>query len=255
MQNSNQTNAALCKFKKEPLASNLNFILLRAKARKTIKEAKKISWQNYVSKLNSSTKTNTLQKMISKISGKNQSTPLKQLIKNNTQVKRTFLANYSSTNSYTEFHQYKDKKEKQKPNLKSGNPESYNELFSLTELKEATPKSHNTAVSPDEIHKEFHRQLPSKSLEYLLTTFNDIWKNSKLPELWKLATVIAIPKLGKNHLYVSNYRLIALTSFLCKIMERMVSKRLVWFIESNNLFTNFQCGFRSRRSTMNHVVR
>ena len=35
----------------------------------------------------------------------------------------------------------------------------------------------------------------------------------------------------------------------------MVNKRLVWFIESNNLYTNSQCGFRSQRSTMDHVVR
>ncbi len=78
---------------------------------------------------------------------------------------------------------------------------------------------HNTAVGPDEIHYEFLRQLPSKSLEYLLTTLNDIWKNGKLPESWKLATIIAIPKPGKNNLYASNYRPIALTSRLCKTME------------------------------------
>ena len=62
--------------------------------------------------------------MIRKISGRNQSTPLKHLIKNNTQVANikditnteaeTFSANSSSTNSNTEFHKYKDKKEKQK---------------------------------------------------------------------------------------------------------------------------------------------
>ena len=50
-------NAALHKLKKEPLTSYLNsFKLLREKARRTIKEAKKISWQNYINKLNSSTK-------------------------------------------------------------------------------------------------------------------------------------------------------------------------------------------------------
>ena len=38
------------------------------------------------------------------------------------------------------------------------------------------------------------------------------------------------------------------------MMECMVNRRFVWFIESNNLFTNFQCGFRSRRSSMDHVV-
>ena len=62
-------------------------------------------------------------------------------------------------------------------------------------------------------------------------------------------------KPGKNGLYPSIYHPIALTSFLGKTMERMVNKRLVWFIESNNLFTNSQCGFKSQRYTMDHVVR
>ena len=140
--------------------------------------------------------------MIPKISGKNQSTLLKHLIKNNTQITNikdintlaeTFSVNSSSTKSNTEFHKFKDKKEKQKHNFKSGNTESYYELFSLSEQKEAIQKSHNTAVSPDEIHYEFLRQLPSKSLEYLLTVLNEIWKNSQVPELWKLATIITIP--------------------------------------------------------------
>ena len=112
-------NVAFCKFKKEPLTSNFNFFkLLRAKARKTIKQAKKISWQNYVNKLNSFTKTNLVWKMICKISDKNQYTSLKPLIKNNIQVTNikdivdtlaeTFSVNFSSENSYTEFHKYKD---------------------------------------------------------------------------------------------------------------------------------------------------
>ena len=135
--------------KKEPLTSNLNsFKLLRAKARKTIKQAKKISWQNYINKLISSTKTNTVWKMIRKISGKNQSTPLKHLILNNTQVTNikdiantlaeTFSANSFSSNSNTEFH--KDKKEKETLNFKSSNTESFNELFSLSKLKKSHPK-------------------------------------------------------------------------------------------------------------------
>ena len=133
-----------------------------------------------------------------------------------------FLSKFLLHKLNTEFH--KDKKEKQKLNFKSGNTESYNKLFSLSELKEAIQKSHNTAVGPNEIHYEFLRQLPSKSL---LTALNDIWKNSKLPEWWKLATIIPIPKPGKNNLYTSNYHPIALTSCLCKAMERMVNKSLV----------------------------
>ena len=64
------SNAASCKFNKEPSTSNLNpFKLLRVKARKTIKLAKKISWQYYVNQLNSLTKTTTVWKMICKIAG------------------------------------------------------------------------------------------------------------------------------------------------------------------------------------------
>ena len=49
-------------FNKEPSTSNQNsFKLLRAKARKTIKLAKRICWQHYVNQLNSSTKTTSVE--------------------------------------------------------------------------------------------------------------------------------------------------------------------------------------------------
>ena len=138
-----QRNAALRKFNKEPSTSNLNtFKLLRAKARKIIKQTKKISWQNYVNKLNSSTKTNTVWKMIRKISGKIQTTPLKNLIKNKSDVTNikdiadtlaeTFSANSSSNN--------KHKIENPKLSFKSNNAENYNRCFTLAELKEAIQK-------------------------------------------------------------------------------------------------------------------
>ena len=89
---------------------------------------------------------------------------------------------------------------------------------------------------------------------YKISPCNYILKNS-IRESWKQATIISIPKPGKNNLYPLNYHPIALTSCLCKTMEGMVNKRLVWYIESNNLFTSSQCSLRNQRSTMDHVVR
>ena len=63
---------------------------------------------------------------------------------------------------------------------------------------------------------------------------------------------------SNNHPYTSNaanYHPIALTSCLCKTMECMANKRLVWFLESNKLITNSQYGFRKQRSTINHVIK
>ena len=89
----------------------------------------------------------------------------------------------------------------------------------------------------------------------LLHIFNSIWTTGVFPESWRLATIIPIPKPGKDHAEPTNYRPIALTSCLSKTLERMINKRLVWYLESNNLLTKFQSGFRAERSTYDNLVR
>ena len=38
-------------------------------------------------------------------------------------------------------------------------------------------------------------------------------------------------------------------------MERMIDRRLVWYLESHKFLMNVQCGFRSKRSTVDYLVR
>ena len=82
-----------------------------------------------------------------------------------------------------------------------------------------------------------------------------MWETGKFPESWELATIIPIPKPGKDHTEPTNYRPIALTSCLCKTLERMINARLVWYLETNNLISPVQSGFRSERSTNANLVR
>ena len=124
-------------------------------------------------------------KWYGKIAGKNQPTPLKHLIKNNIQIidikdiadtlAETFSINSSSKNSKTEFHKYKTTKEKQKLNFQSDHTKNYNKSFTLSELQEAIQKPLNITVGPDDVHYEFLRHLPPKSLNYPLSAFNEIW--------------------------------------------------------------------------------
>ena len=99
------------------------------------------------------------------------------------------------------------------------------------------------------------KHLPENSLETLLNILNYIWSTGKFPEDWQYATIFPIPKPGKDTVEPNNYRPIALTSCLCKSLERMINKRLTWFLEYNNHISRFQSGFRSDHSTTDNLVR
>ena len=263
-----QRKQALSKFKRSPNTNNFNDIkVFRAKARRTIKISKRKSWRSYVSKINHKTPIKKVWDILRKISGKNKSpsyTPLNMVgtdTKATSQTDiadtlgETFCHNSSSFNYSESFRKIKTEQEKVKLNFKSQNNEIYNKDFNLDELVEAIQLSHDSATGPDEIHYQMLKHLPENSLETLLNIFNYIWTTGKFPEDWTLATIIPIPKPGKDPAEPNNYRPIALTSCLCKTLERMINKRLTWFLESNNHISRFQSGFRSDRSTTDNLVR
>ena len=165
------------------------------------------------------------------------------------------MRNSSSRNYSNKFQTIKKEQEKRKLNFKSPNNKNYNNPFNLSELVEAIEKSHDTATGPDDIHYQMLKHLPKRSLQTLLNIFNNIWETGEYPETWRLATIVPIPKPGKDHAEPTNYRPIALTSFLCITLERMINKRLVWYLESNNLISEYQSGFRAERSTNDNLIR
>ncbi|GFW08190.1 probable RNA-directed DNA polymerase from transposon BS [Trichonephila clavipes] len=71
----------------------------------------------------------------------------------------------------------------------------------------------------------------------------------QLPRNWKKATVIPIKKWGKTDGTPESYRPIALTNIACKIMEKMVLKRLTFHLHSHSLLPEEQYGFREGHST------
>ena len=126
----------------------------------------------------------------------------------------------------------------------------------MEELRRSLKRSSDTAVRPDKIHYQFLKHLPESSLRVLLRAFNKIWQTGQIPSSWQEATIIIpIPKPGKDHSNPTNYRPIALTSCICKTMERMVNDRVVWTLERECLISEYQCGFRRGRSTLDHLVR
>ena len=248
-----------------PTDENLiNFRREKAKCKYIIRQAKASSWKDYVSTINDKTSTKSVWKKIKKIKGKD-TTPKTHLKKNGeiitdkkehvNYLAETF-ANNSSTNNYSsKFQKMKENKEKHTLNFSSNNEEPYNKPFILSELTDSLKKSNLSAAGPDGVYYQFLTHLPDTCLNVLLQIFNNIWKSGELPSAWKEATVIPIPKPNKDTSNPTNYRPIALTSCLCKTLERMVNARLVWVLESKNLLSKYQCGFREDHSTIDHLVR
>ncbi len=65
---------------------------------------------------------------------------------------------------------------------------------------------------------------------------------------------IPIRKPGKDPVKPTSYRPIALTSHIGKIMECMVTDRLVYFLEKGEVIDSYQSGFRKGRWTMDPVL-
>lgn len=134
--------------------------------------------------------------------------------------------------------------------------EGINSPFTMTELKNALSSfKRNTTPGKDGISYPLLRNLPNSYLELLLEHINEIWKTGKIPQEWKQAVVIPIPKPGKPLDRAENLRPISLTSCLGKLVERMVLTRLEWHIEHTNSLHYTMTGFRRHVSTQDNMLR
>ena len=68
----------------------------------------------------------------------------------------------------------------------------------MEELRRSLIRSRDTAVGPDKIHCQFLKHLSESSLRVLLHAFNKIWQTGQIPSSWQEATIIPIPKPGKD---------------------------------------------------------
>ena len=125
----------------------------------------------------------------------------------------------------------------------------------MKRFKTILKTSNNSSPGPDQIHYEILRHLPIETLHILLDIINETWKSGTFLESWREALIISIHKPTKDHFNPLNYIPIALTSCICKTVERMFNERLVSYLENNCLLAKQQCGFRSNRSTVDHLVR
>lgn len=236
----------------------------RASARRVILEAKRRSWREYVGGLNRSTRTSEVWDRIKRIGGRHCSKPLPVLRVHGhdvfhpadvaNEIGRALAERCRGGGADPEFVRHKTRCERSPVNFYTSEQHSYNEVFTMAELRSAISSLRSVSEGPDEVHNDMLRHLPHCAVETLLTMFNAIWTRGEFPLAWREAIVIPLCKPGKSGLNPLDYRPISLTSSLCKLLEKMVNLRLTWFLEKNNVFDNAQCGLRKNRSTVDHLL-
>ena len=111
----------------------------------------------------------------------------------------------------------------------------------------------NKASGPDGIPAIVLKHCAAELSPVLTRLFRLSLETGKVPSSWKVANVQPVPKKG-SRADPANYRPVAITSVICKIMERVLNRRLLAYLETNELLSDDQYGFRSGRSTGDLLV-
>ena len=87
-------------------------------------------------------------------------------------------------------------------------------------------------------------------LSYILAElFNKCLEESCFPDCWKVSSVFPVFKNVRERSAAKNYHPVSLFSVVSKVFEKLVNNGIVDHLEKCGLFSDFQNGFRSSRST------
>ena len=102
-------------------------------------------------------------------------------------------------------------------------------------------------AGPDGVPVFFLKTLRHVLAFPLSLLYSFIFQTGDMPPFFQTSSVVPVHKKGSKS-DPGNYRPIAKISSLCKVMEGIVASRLLCYLESNELLSSSQYGFRPRRS-------
>lgn len=142
----------------------------------------------------------------------------------------------------------------QHPDYRGAVNEDLDSPISESEIRAVLQKLNTkSAPGPDGITNKTLKNLDDKSITKLTNYVNACWETGRVPQQWKAAHVVLIPKPGKR-LQLENLRPISLTSCLGKVMEHVVLTRLTNYLEDHNLLPHTMLGFRRNLSTQDAML-
>ena len=111
----------------------------------------------------------------------------------------------------------------------------------------------NKAGGPDGIPARFLKEAANELAPVYTQLFQQSYETGELPRSWTHAIVAPIFKKGKRSLPV-NYRPVSLTAIPCKIFEHILVSKIWLHLNSHNIITTKQHGFRGGLSCETQLI-
>lgn len=247
-------------FKNNPTIENwIAYKKNKAISKRTIKKEKKNSWERFTGSINHKTPIGIVWERVKKIQGSMEEKQNIKCMQINQQVvtnKKKQIAEHIAQHL---FHIVNNVPTHQpfhfELNFNSDQILPYNSILTFTELEFAIYSLKlSSAAGTDLVHNQMLNKLSQDAKMNLLAYFNMIWTRQVFPNEWRTSEVIPIPKPAKPSTSPENIRPISLTSCLCKLMEKIISKRLEWYLENKNLIVKEQSGGMRKRSTFDQLL-
>jgi hypothetical protein len=126
----------------------------------------------------------------------------------------------------------------------------FSDSIVLNAIRKLRPK---LSAGPDGYPSFFLKNVAFYICKPLSIIFEISYRTHSLPNEWLQSNVVPIHKKGPKN-KVQNYRPISLTSVCCKIMETIVKGKVMSYLETNNILSSCQYGFRSYHSTVSQLL-
>ena len=138
-------------------------------------------------------------------------------------------------------------------NSERNDSDSFNKDISTEEILEAIRLLKNgKSASADLISNEMLKNATHIILQPLQKLFNLIFRTGSFPKIWNESFLVLLHKKG-NKFDPGNYRGISISSNMGKLFNKIIYKRLLRFINNNNLISKNQIGFKEKSRTTDHI--
>lgn len=246
------------------LENLLEFKRLRAISRRTLKNSKTKSWRDYVTSVNSRTPPTEVWNKIKSIKGSKTSHKITSLQSENLTAHSNidiaemlashFQKSSANTNYDNRFLPIKRSSESEPLRINLEDQHILNLPITKKELDEALMTTKNSSPGPDGITFLLLRMLPEAAKNALLDAYNELLSSGTFPDIWSTAIIVPILKPNKVKTDPLSYRPISLTCTTCKLLEKILNKRLMWYLEQNHLLLPTQNAFRQSRSSTDNII-